>query len=119
MNVLTVTAYNHNMEEIDVTDDNTTSNSNNTNSTEYKNNLNMENNNVNDDSDDDDDDDNDNDNASDDNDNDNDSDVWGKHSQHQSEYNSPDDNFFEALSFSHAQNEYLINVDHIGQREQV
>jgi len=100
MNVLTVTAYNHNMEEIDVTDDNTTSNSNNTASTEYKNNINMENYSAYDDSDD-------------------DNEEWNKHSQHQSEHNSPDDIFFESMNLSHAQNKYMIDIDHIGQREQV
>ena len=100
MNILTVTAYDHDMEQIDVTDDNTTSNSNNTASTENKNKIYMENDSVDDDSDD-------------------DNEVWNKHSQHQSEHNSPEDRFFESLNLSHAQNEYFIDVDHIGQREQV
>ena len=101
MNILTVTAYDHDMEQIDVTDDNTTSNSNNTASTENKNKIYMENDSIDDD------------------DSDDDNEVWNKHSQHQSEHNSPEDRFFESLNLSHAQNEYLIDVDHIGQREQV
>ena len=88
------------MEQIDVTDDNTTSNSNNTASTEYKNQINMVNKTAHDDSD-------------------GESDVWNKHSQHQSDHNSPEDRFFESLNLSHAQNKYLIDVDHIGQRKQV
>ena len=101
MNILTVTAYDHDMEQIDVTDDNTTSNSNNTASTdEYKNKINMENNNAHDDSDD-------------------DNEEWNKHSQHQREHNSPEDRFFESLNFSHAQNKYLIDIDHIGQQKLV
>ena len=88
------------MEQIDVADDNTTSNSNDTSSTEYKNKINMENDSVDDDSDD-------------------GNEEWNKHSQHQSEHNSPEDRFFESLNFSHAQNKYLIDIDHIGQREQV
>ena len=83
MNILTVTAYDHDMEQIDVTDDNTTSNSNNTASTENKNKIYMENQSVDDDSDD-------------------ENEVLNKHSQHQSEHNSPEDRFFESLNFSHA-----------------
>ena len=68
------------MEQIDVTDDNTTSNSNNTASTEYKNKINMEIKTAHDDSD-------------------GDNEEWNKHSQHQSEHNSPEDRFFESLNF--------------------
>ena len=55
-----------------------------------------------------------------DDDNDDDDDLHHhQYSQYTNEYESPEDKFFESLNMSHAQNELLIGMDYVGQRDEV
>ena len=52
-------------------------------------------------------------------DSDDDDDDDHQYSQYANEYESPEDKFFESLNMSHAQNELLIGMDYVGQRDEV
>ena len=93
--------YGHDIQQIDVTDENTATNS------DYDSDTNVDRDRatMNTDSDDEDDDD--------------DDDDDHQYSQYANEYESPEDKFFESLNMSHAQNELLIGMDYVGQRDEV
>jgi hypothetical protein len=98
--------YGHDIQQIDVTDENTATNS------DYDSDTNVDRDRatMNTDSDDEDDD---------NNDDDDDDDDDHQYSQYANEYESPEDKFFESLNMSHAQNELLIGMDYVGQRDEV